>query len=87
MKTKEELKTELHKLIDSIEDEEILQVLNDDIIPAVIENHSKEFSDEEVHDSHEEHIIGIDQALSEIDTNDPLSPEEFKKMAEKWGTK
>jgi len=87
MKTKEELKSELHKLIDSIDDEEILEVLNDEIIPAVIENHSKEFSDDAEHDSHEENIIGIDEALSEIDTHDPLSAEEFKKMAEKWGTK
>ena len=72
MKTKEELKSELHKLIDSIDDEEILQVLNDEIIPAVIENHSKEFIEGEEHDSHEDNIIGLDEALSEMDTHDPL---------------
>ena len=85
MKSKEELKAELHKLIDSIDDEELLNLLNEDILPAIIENHSKPFSEEE-HDLHDQEIIGLNDALTETDTQEPVSPEEFKKMTEKWGT-
>ena len=46
MKSKEELKKVLHALIDSIEDEHILNVLNDEIVPYVIENRTKEKDDE-----------------------------------------
>jgi hypothetical protein len=86
MKSKEEMKTELHKLIDSIEDEELLNALNEDIIPSVIENYSKEMTEEE-NDSHAEGIPGLDAALNGTDNIEPVSPEEFKKMAEKWGAK
>jgi hypothetical protein len=85
MKSKEELKTELNKLIDSIDDEELLNLLNEDILPAIIENHSKPFSEEEEHDPQDQEIIGLNDALTETDTQEPVSPEEFKKMTEKWG--
>jgi hypothetical protein len=87
MKTKEELKIELHKLIDSINDEELLNVLNEDILPSVIENHSKELNEDGESDSGEEEIAGIDAALKEADRGEPISLEEFKKMSEKWGNK
>ena len=87
MKSKEVLKTELHKLIDGIDDEELLNLLNEDILPAIIENHSKPFGEEEDHDANDHEIIGLNAALEEPDTQEPVSPEEFKKMAEKWGSK
>jgi hypothetical protein len=86
MKSKEELKIKLHKLIDSIEDEELLNALNEDIIPSVIENYSREMNEEE-NDSHAEGIPGLDAALNGTENIEPISPEEFKKMTEKWGTK
>ncbi|MEO8404563.1 MAG: hypothetical protein ABI480_08215, partial [Chitinophagaceae bacterium] len=39
MKATNTLKEQLHSLIDSIEDEQILKVLNDDIVPFVINSH------------------------------------------------
>jgi hypothetical protein len=87
MKTKEELKTELHKLIDGIDDEELLSVLNEDILPSVIENHSRELTAEEENDSAEEEITGLEAALKDADRGEPLSLEEFKKMTKKWGSK
>ncbi|MBS1918589.1 MAG: hypothetical protein JST87_20155 [Bacteroidetes bacterium] len=86
MKSKEQLKAELYKLIDSIDDEELLNSLNEDILPAIIENHSRPFSDED-HDIHDHEIIGLNAALEKPDTQEPVSPEEFKKMAEKWANK
>jgi hypothetical protein len=87
MQSKEELKKALHTLIDSIEDEELLTVLNDDILPSVIENHSKELNEDDENDNAEEEITGIDAALKEADRGEPISLEEFKKMSEKWGSK
>jgi len=86
MKTKEQLKTSLHKLIDGIEDEELLNALNEDILPSVIENYSKEM-DEGENESNDEGIPGLDAALNGVDNIEPVSPEEFKKMTEKWGAK
>ena len=86
MKTKEELKTELHKLIDGIEDEELLAVLSEEILPSVIENHSRELTEEDENEGEEE-IRGLDAALKDADRGEPLSLEEFKKMSEKWGNK
>jgi hypothetical protein len=87
MKTKEELKIELHNLIDNIDDEELLTVLNDEILPSVIENHSRELNEEEENDSAEEEITGLDAALKDADRGEPISLEEFRKMSEKWGNK
>jgi hypothetical protein len=87
MKSKEELKAGLHKLIDSIEDEELLTVLNEDILPSIIESYSKEINGEEENETHDEGIPGLDAALNGVDNVEPVSPEEFKKMTEKWGTK
>jgi hypothetical protein len=47
MKSKQQIKDELHKLIDSIEDEETLNVLNEDVVPYVIENKTMPSEDEE----------------------------------------
>ena len=86
MKTKAQLKAELNKLIDSIDDEELLNLLNDEIIPAIIENHSQPFSEDDENDSHEEQgIVGLNDALTQTNNLDPITPEEFKKLTEKWG--
>jgi hypothetical protein len=87
MKSKEELRSGLYKLIDSIEDEELLGLLNEDILPSIIENYSKEINGEGENETQDEGIPGLDAALNGLDNIEPVSPEEFKKMAEKWGTK
>jgi hypothetical protein len=38
MKTKQELKDALHRLIDSIEDESILSKLNEEVFPSVMDS-------------------------------------------------
>jgi hypothetical protein len=86
MKSNEELKAELHKLIDSIDDNELLTALQEDILPAIIENYSKEMGEEDS-DLNDGAIPGLDEALNSPGAVDPISPEEFKKLAEKWGAK
>jgi hypothetical protein len=60
---KEELKQKLYKLIDSIEDEHVLNVLNEDVVPYVIENRTKEKVDDDLTEeqSKEKLAIAIDK--------------------------
>jgi hypothetical protein len=83
---KEELKKKLHELIDSIEDEHTLSVLNEDIVPYVIENRTKE-ADEAEDDLTEEQLKELDEAIAEVDRGETISFEsfeEFKKNMEEW---
>ena len=82
-KNKEELKKKLHELIDSIEDEHTLSVLNEDIVPYVIENRTKEL-DEEDENLTEEQIKQLEKAIKEADEGKTMSHEEFKKRMSRW---
>ena len=42
MKSKDKLKKKLHELIDSIDDEDLLKMLNEDIVPYIINNRGAE---------------------------------------------
>ena len=86
----EELKKKLHELIDSIDDEHVLNVLNEDIMPYVIENRTKE-ADEEADEAEdnltEEQLKELDEAIAEVDRGETISFEsfeEFKKNMEEW---
>jgi predicted transcriptional regulator len=83
---KEELKKKLHELIDSIEDEHTLSVLNEDIVPYVIENRTEETHDIE-DDLTEEQLKDLDESIAEADRGETISYEEFKKNMEEWRTK
>jgi PHD/YefM family antitoxin component YafN of YafNO toxin-antitoxin module len=82
-KNKEELKKKLHELIDSIEDEHTLSVLNEDIVPYVIENRTKE-GDEAEDDLTEEQQKQLDEAIKEADRGETISDEEFRKGVSRW---
>jgi PHD/YefM family antitoxin component YafN of YafNO toxin-antitoxin module len=82
----EELKKKLHELIDSIEDEHVLNVLNEEVLPYVIENRTKE-ADEEDDELAEEQLKELDEAIAEVDRGETISFEsfdEFKKNMEEW---
>jgi hypothetical protein len=79
----EELKKKLHELIDNIDDEHTLSVLNDDVVPYVIENRTKEANDIE-DDLTEEELKELDEAIEEADRGETISFEEFKKNMEEW---
>jgi hypothetical protein len=83
---KEELKEKLYKLIDSIEDEHVLNMLNEDVMPYVIENRTKEL-DEAESNLTEEQLNELDEAIAEVDKGDTITYEEFKKNMEAWRTK
>jgi methyl coenzyme M reductase gamma subunit len=84
MKSKKEIKKELYKLIDSIDDEYVLNVLNEDIVPYVIENRTKEADEED--DLMEDQVKELDEAIKEADRGETISFEEFKESMDKWRT-
>ncbi len=86
MKSKEELKKELHARIDSIEDEHILNVLNDDIVPYVIENRTKE-NDEEDDYLTEEQERELEEAIRQADAGETVTAEEYLNATARWRIK
>lgn len=86
MKTKEELKQELYKLIDSIDDEHILNVLNEDIVPYVIENRTKEM-DEAGDDLSEEQLQRLDAAVRQAEEGKTITLDEFNRRMAGWRIK
>ena len=82
-KNKEELKKKLHELIDGIDDEHILNVLNEEVVPYVIENRTKELDDEE-DELTEDQEKKLEQAIKEADEGKTISHEEFKRRMSRW---
>jgi predicted transcriptional regulator len=81
----EELKKKLHELIDSIDDEHTLSVLNEAVVPYVIENRTKE-ADESDDDLTEEQQAKLEKAIKEADEGKTMSYEEFKRRMSRWLT-
>ena len=83
MKTKEELKKELHSLIDSIQDEHLLNVLNDDILPYIIENRAgAQDAEEEL--LTDEQLAKLDEAILQADEGKVMDLNEFKRKMATW---
>jgi predicted transcriptional regulator len=81
MKSKDELKKELHELIDSIEDEETLNMLHEDVAPYVagIATLEDELTPEQQ--------MELDEAIREADAGEVITLEEFYSRMAKWRTK
>ena len=82
MKSKKAIKEELHAMIDRIEDEHTLNVLNDDIVPYVIENRTKEKDKED--DLTEEQEKELDEAIRQAGAGETISYDELKKKMSGW---
>jgi hypothetical protein len=82
MQSKEELKKELHLLIDKIEDDAILNVLMEDIVPYAVRRKTDildELSEEQQKD--------LALSIKESENGDNYTMEEFVKITERWRTK
>lgn len=84
MKTKQELKEELHRLIDSIDDEEILHELNEDIAPYITESRSREGEDDELT---EEQLARLDAAIRQAEEGKVITLDEFNRRMAGWRTR
>jgi methionine salvage enolase-phosphatase E1 len=79
MQSKEELKKELHLLIDKIDDDAILNVLMEDIVPYAVKRKVDildELSEEQQKD--------LELSIKESENGDNYSMEEFIKITERW---
>ncbi len=81
MKSKEELKKELHLLIDSIEDEETLNMLHEDVAPYVagISAVEDELTTEQQ--------MELDEAIREADAGEVVSWDEYMEATKRWRTR
>jgi hypothetical protein len=78
---KEDLKKELHQLIDKIEDEHVLNMLKEDAVAYASE---KDIIDELTPEQLEE----LNEAIAEADSGeDLLEWSDFKKQMESWSKK
>jgi hypothetical protein len=72
-----ELKSKIYKLVDSIEDQNVLQMLMEDI--AYYAN-KKDIIDE----LNKEQLKELNEAISEADNNETIGWEDFKKEMNEW---
>lgn len=84
MKSKEEIKKELHQLIDSIQDEYTLHVLNEDVMPYIIESRTKELDEDNLTEDQQNELA---EAIREADAGETVSFKEFKQKMARWLSK
>jgi adenine C2-methylase RlmN of 23S rRNA A2503 and tRNA A37 len=82
MKSKDKLKKKLHELIDSIDDEDLLKMLNEDIVPYIINNRVAELDAGD--DLSKEEQKKLKAAIKEADRGETISHKEFKAAVAKW---
>jgi ClpP class serine protease len=81
---KEELKKELHLLIDNMEDEELLNMVKEDIVAYQTES-KKDFDD--LSDLTPEERKELEELATEDPDKDTITYEEFKKEMNEWVSK
>jgi len=81
---KEELKKELHKLIDNMEDEELLSMVKEDIV-AYQTKANKNFDD--LSDLSPEDRAELEELATEDPDKDTITFEELKKEMNEWVSK
>ena len=84
MKSKQEIKDELHKLIDSIEDEDTLNVLNEDVVPYVIENKTMHAEEQELTAAQQRRL---EEAIKQAEDGKVMPLDEFYSKMKEWRTK
>lgn len=72
-----EVKSKIYRLIDSIEDENILQMVMEDVVYYAS---NKDITDE----LNEEQLKELDEAISEVDNNETTDWEDFKREMNEW---
>jgi predicted transcriptional regulator len=83
MKTKEQLKKELHEYIDSISDEETLMMVHEDVT-SYLKKESEVEEDDELTEEQEKQLA---EAIRQADAGEFISEEEYLKATARWRTK
>ncbi|MGF2412706.1 hypothetical protein [Ferruginibacter sp.] len=82
--SKEELKKELHQLIDNTEDEDLLSMVKEDIV--AYQTKTKENFDD-LSDLSPEDRAELEELATEDPDKDTISEEEFAQYIQEWRTK
>ncbi|MEP7253827.1 MAG: hypothetical protein ABI683_15650 [Ginsengibacter sp.] len=82
MKTPEEIKKELHEYIDSINDEETLMMVHEEVTAYL----KKDMADEE-EELTEEEILEIRKGLKQIEEGETIDWDTYLKATSRWHTK
>lgn len=84
MKTKEQLKKELHEYIDSISDEETLMMVHEDVAAYLNKNLEEACEEDYLTEEQEKQL---EEAIRQADAGDFISEEEYLKATARWRTK
>ena len=84
MKSSKEIKKELHEYIDSIDDDETLWMVHEDVVEYL--------KKEKVEENEEEELTGkqireFDKAIKEMENGEFVTMDDFKKTMGRWITK
>jgi hypothetical protein len=78
--SKEDIKKQLHDLIDNTDDEEILSIVKEDLV--AYKTGDKKYDD--LSDLCDEDRMEMEELINENPMKDTISFEEFKENTEKW---
>ncbi|MDQ2719163.1 MAG: hypothetical protein M3Z26_05315 [Bacteroidota bacterium] len=81
MKSSEELKKELHEYIDSIDDEETLWMVHEDVVEYFKKEKAEKEDEEELS---EQQIHEFDKAIKEMENGEYVTMDDFKKIMGRW---
>jgi len=84
MKSSKEIKKELHEYIDSIDDEETLWMVREDVVEYL---KKEKLEDNEEEDVTEEQISEIKTDLQQIENGETIDWEDYLKATSRWHTK
>lgn len=84
MKTKEQLKKELHEYIDSISDEETLMMVHEDVAAYLNKNLEEACEEDYLTEEQEKQL---EEAIRQADAGEFISEEEYLKATARWRTK
>lgn len=84
MKSSKELKKELHEYIDSIDDDETLWMVHEDVVEYLKKNSTEKDTDEELS---EQQIREFDKAVKEMENGEYVTMKDFRKTMGRWITK
>jgi hypothetical protein len=85
MKTAEQLKKELHEFIDSINIEEILMMVHEDVSAYLKKDTAKETDEDDELTGEQEKEL--EEAIRQADAGETMSFDEFKRKMSGWHTK
>ena len=84
MKSSKEIKKELHEYIDSIDDEETLWMVRDDVVAYLKKEKSEKEEEDYLTEDQEKQL---NEAIRQADAGEFVTEEEYLKATARWRTK